>query len=1131
MERLFNDSWEFTKLRNGSTLSDAENAAWAPVDLPHDFLIGQQNALYESADGWYRRMLDVPAHWQEQSVLLRFDGVYMDCDVLLNGEVVCAHHYGYTCFSADLTGKLHAGSNVLHVHIRHQSPNTRWYSGAGIFRDVTLHVLDSRHIALDGTYVTTCRHGDDWTLSVKTELVGADADMPVIHRLLDGCKVICQAEAKITGCQAAAEMTIHSPTLWEVGSGGCYTLETMFGEQVIRENVGFREIQATADRGLFVNGKPVKLHGVCLHHDLGCLGSAFNVHAAMRQLLAMKEMGVNSLRTSHNPPARQVMDLCDELGILVVDELLDMWQHPKTTYDYARFFDADVRDDVAAWVRRDRNHPSLLMWSIGNEIGDTHNHPEQAGKIAQMLCEDVRRFDPACNGLTTIGSNYMPWAGAQHCAQFVQTVGYNYGEKLYEKHHAEHPDWIIYGSETASTVSSRGIYHFPMRAPILTDDDLQCSSLGNSNTAWGTQNVTEMIVDDLNCEYSLGQYIWTGIDYIGEPTPYHTRSSYFGMMDTAVLPKDYWYLFKALWTEKPMVHIGAHWDWNPGQMIDVPVMTNAASAALFLNGKSLGIKRVDRHSPESCWPVWHLPFEPGKLQAIAYAADGSVLAEDICITPGDTAHITLNAVQADPNASDRCVLHATGEDLVFVTISATDASGNPVPNACDRVHVSVSGQGMLMGLDNGDPTDKEGYKTTTRRLFSGKLLAIVGDVGEEGVAHIEVTLSGKETAVLDIPVVKAVKPSGQKRTVPLCPSSPVPEDVPIRKIELIPLGDRTLTPENQTVSFRVKRYPANADAQAISFRITNAKGIDSPCAAYEVSGDVVTVRALGDDAVYLRAMCSNGSDHPRIISQQDIMIKGLGQPNLDPYTFVAGGLFSISYGEIGNGNEQGVSFARDSESMAGYTNVDFGPVGSDEITLPIFALSSNHYDITLWDGDPRDGGEIIAILPYQKPSRWNVYQSETYRLPHRLTGLHTLCFTMSVKIHLKGFSFTRQSRAWTCLSALQADDIYGDSFTRTEEGVLDIGNNVSLVYNNMDFGNTTTAMLSIDGSTRLHENPITIRFQNAAGAQLTTLAQFKGTNRGVQTFETKVLPGECSVTFVFLPGCQFDFYGFSFQQR
>ncbi len=1114
MERLFNDGWSFVKLPNGSTLTEAEAAQMLAVDLPHDFLIYDENNLYEDADGWYRRTLTVPESWLDKAVLLRFDGVYMDCDVLLNGENVCTHHYGYTAFDADLTGRLHAGDNTLHVHVRHQSPNSRWYSGAGIYRDVTLYVLDRCHIVPDGIYVTMDRNGEDWTLTVTTEIVGGSA--PVMHRLLEGDNVL----AECTVQAAPAVMTVHAPRLWNVDSPVCCTLESVCGEQVIRQNVGFREIAVSPDSGLTVNGKHVKLHGVCLHHDLGALGSAFHVKAMRRQLLAMKEMGVNSLRTSHNPPARQVMDLCDEMGILVVDELLDMWRRSKTPYDYARFFDADIEKDVAAWVRRDRNHPSLLMWSVGNEIIDTHLD-ESAVDVTKMLCRLVRTHDPHGNAMTTIGSNFMPWQGAQNCAEHIQAVGYNYGEKFYKEHHEKHPEWIIYGSETASAVSSRGIYRFPADAPILSDDDLQCSSLGNSTTSWGTRDMRKCAVEDLVTPFSLGQYLWTGIDYIGEPTPYHTRNSYFGMMDTCVFPKDYFYLYKALWNAEPMAHIGVSWDWNEGQAIDVPVMTNGAKAELFLNGVSLGVKDVSRTDWEQSRPTWQLPFAPGELRVKAYDAEGCVMAEDVKYTPGDSRRIVLSA-------EDDC-LYADGEDMTFVTISMADENGLPVENAVERVHVRVTGAGRLLGLDNGDSTDRDGYKTTTRRLFSGKLLAMVGAAGESGTLRIEVTSPGKETAVLELPVLPAQVQEGRSCAVPLCREEAMPDEIPVRRIDLTPLGSKALSPENPSVSFRVTCKPADAMRQEITFRLTNAKGIESPNAAYTVDGDIVTVTGLGDGTVCLRACCCNGYDHIRVISQQDLTVTGMGQTSLDPYGFVSGGLYTIGYGDITNGNEQGVAFSRDGESMAGWQNVDFGPVGSDEIFLPIFALDSKHYDITLWDGDPRDGGEVIAVLPYQKPSQWNVYQPETYQLPRRLTGVHTLCITMGDKIHLKGFSFTRQSRSWQPLTSLQADSLYGDSFTRTEEGIVDIGNNVSLVYEHMDFGDRTRAKITIDAQTALNENPVNIRFQNADGDQLTTIAQFRGTERGRQTFEVEVLPGECTVSFVFLPGSRFDFYGFRFE--
>jgi len=1113
MQRLMNDGWRFAKLRNGSTLKDACAAVWQDVSLPHDFLIAQHNDLYESADGWYRRELDVAEELLDKVWLVRFDGVYQDCDVLLNGEIVCTHRYGYTAFDAELTGKLHAGRNELMVHIRHQSPNSRWYSGAGIYRDVDLYVLDQRHMPLDGTYVTMTQDGETWHVTVEVEVTGEGETQPE-HRLVDD-----QGNVVAECVGASAEMAVGNPRLWSVEEPCLYRLETRLGEQVIRQNIGFRSLRYDADKGLFLNEKHIKLHGVCLHHDLGALGAAFHKKAARRQLKAMKEMGVNALRTSHNPPAKHMMDLCDEMGILVVDEAFDMWERPKTTYDYARFFGDNVERDVASWVRRDRNHPCLLMWSIGNEILDTHVD-ERGQEVTAMLCRLVRAHDPKGNAKVTIGSNFMPWEGAQKCAELVDVVGYNYGEKYYEQHHREHPEWIIYGSETSSAFSSRGIYRFPASANILSDEDLQCSDLGNSTSSWGTQDMRECIVDDLNTPYSLGQFLWSGIDYIGEPTPYHTRSCYFGMMDTAVFPKEYWYLFRSMWRDEPMVHIGVHWDWNPGQMIDVAVMTNGASCELFLNGQSLGRKEVNRLEVEKCLPVWRVPFQAGEIRAKAYDANGRLMAEDVRYTPGDSAKIVLSA--------EDDFLLADGEDMTFVTISMADAQGRPVDNAVDRVHVQVEG-GVLLGLDNGDSTDLEGYKASTRRLFSGKLLAIVGAPAEPGVVRVTVSSPGKEPTVLEIEAKQTDGRlgSGAHRAYA---AADIPMDVPVRKIELTPMGSRALTADNQSVTFAVKCLPENADKHSISYRVTTDKGIDSPCAVAEAGEGCVTIHAKGDGEIYLRVTCANGYEHPRVISQQEISITGMGMPNLDPYGFISGGLYTLSEGEITSGNELGVSFSRYGHSMVGFEQVDFGRVGSDEITLPIFALNDDLYEITLWLGDPRSGGQVVAVLPYKKPSIWNVYQAETYKLPRRLKGVCTICFTMENKVHMKGFSFTRQSRAWQALGGLEADTVYGDSFTRGEEGIMNIGNNVSLVFDHMDFGACERARLTLDGATTLAVNPVTIRFENEAGETLTTLAQFEGQGRSRQTFEMDVLPGVCRVSFVFLPGSQFDFFGCQFEQ-
>ena len=1120
MKQLINDQWSFCKLPAGSGLNDLSKATWAETGLPHDWLIGQKD-LYESADAWYRRRIcftpDVSS-----SVMIHFDGVYMDCDVLLNGKVLATHPYGYTAFYVDLTNGLTAGENEILVHIRHQSPNSRWYSGSGVFRDVHLVTLPKDHLIPDSLYVTDFQQGGRRVVNISAETAGENG-IPFSIRILDAeGNEVSSGFCLSADQQVTVRCMVENPILWSTERPYCYRLAWKYGDDEGESTIGFRDLRFDPERGFFLNGKQTKLKGVCLHHDLGCLGAAFHEKAARRQLELMMKMGANAIRTSHNPPAEKLLDLCDEMGILVVDEAFDMWERSKTPYDYARFFDEWEERDVAAWIRRDRTHPCVIMWSIGNEIYDMHAD-ERGTEVTRMLTEQVRSHDPERHAEVTFGCNYMPWEGGQRCADVVKIPGYNYGEKYYDRHHREHPDWVIYGSETASVLSSRGIYHFPIDEFIMSESDRQCSALGNSNTSWGAQDLRKILIDDLKNEYSMGQFIWSGIDYIGEPTPYHTRSCYFGQADTACFPKDSWYLFQSLWTAEPMIHIGVTWDWNPGQRIDIPVMTNCAEAELFVNGRSVGRRNSNPVDIKTCRPVWTIPFEPGEIRAVGYAADGNVLAEDIRRTPGESRRLVITVSDSG--------LISDGHDLIFAEISTVDKNGYPVENARDRVRIRVSGGGILCGTDNGDSTDPDGYQDSVRRLFSGRLLAVIASNGlqEETVVEIESNTCGK--ASIKIPCIPAEKIPGTGCLHPACQDKELPEMVPVRRIHIKPESGLTIDREHPELVFHWTPMPENAEVGEIQWEVTNRLGIRTPYVhAVQTENRRVRVTAEGDGEFCLRALYGHAEDFPELISQMEIHVSGMGQPALNPYEMVSAGLYDLHEGEIGTGNEKGIAFARDGESMVGFSMVDFGTDGSDELVLPIFALNDDRYEIELFSGDPRKDGRLIDRLVYCRKSIWNVYQAETYHLPEVLRGVHTLCFRMHDKVHMKGFQFTPQKKTAQWLYAAEADEIYGDQFRTEGKAVRGIGNNVTLTFRGMDFGEGGDVCLTLDGETPLAANTISIRITDENGNTSDFVAEFRGGKREKQQFPLKVPEGVCSISFVFLPGSQFDFHGFTFSE-
>jgi beta-galactosidase len=1057
VQSKLNDAWRFA-------LGEPEN--FAPVELPHDWLIADARNLYSSGVGWYERELDAGLLEAGQRLSLRFDGVYMDSAVYVNGRLAGEWKYGYTAFEFDVTDLVRTDRpNLLRVRVDYRSPSDRWYTGAGIYRDVFLVVKPACRFVAGGIAVATVFRDGRWSWEASAEVETGGKAYEVRHRLFDAA--------------GAAAVRDEDIAAWDVDAPKLYTVRSELivdGAVADTEDTrtGFRTTEFTTDRGFFLNGRPLKLNGVCLHHDLGALGAAVHPDAVRRQLALFKAMGANAVRTAHNPPAAAFMDLADEMGILVLSEIFDVWRRPKNEFDYARFFDAWSERDVASWIRRDRNRPSVILWSVGNEIHDTHLDAADGAATLSRLLGLVKRNDPAGHAPATLCSNYLPWENTQQCADLVKLVGYNYAEALYPAHHARYPDWAIYGGETCSTVQSRGVYHFPLTASILADDDLQCSALGNSATSWGAKSVEACVRADLAVPYSLGQFVWSGQDYLGEPTPYHTKNSYFGQADTAGFPKDSYYVFKAAWTDyrkAPFVHLFPYWDWSPGQPIDLRVCSNAPAVALYFNGELVGrttlARAGDAPGERRYLADFRLAYRPGVLRAVACDESGAAVAEASKRSFGDAAALAV--------VPDRW-----GE-LTFAEISAVDAAGVPVENANRRVRVSVE-DGELLALDNGDSTDYDQFGAANRRLFGGKLLAIVRS------------------------------PAGR---TPRIEASFDAADVPIRKIELAADGPVV----------RARTFPLAATYADLEWRLTDAAGIDSQLGRLAVAPDgrSATVEPKGDGEVYVRCAARNGRGHPSLISVLPLSFTGLGKAFLDPYGFVSGGLYSRSNVEPTNGNERGVATLRDGETRLAFDGLDFGPYGSDEIALPLFPLSKEPFDFEIWEGMPEEGGEKLLTARYDLGSIWNSYQEAVYRLPRRLRGVTTLGLVFRLKVHVKGFRFTKFAKAFQRLPAADCDSLYGDSYRKTGGAVEGIGNNVSLVFADMDFGKGGAAGLELCWRSRLERNAVQLIVADGRGESRRMIEVGRSDEYSSAVFPLgDRLRGPAAVTLSFLPGVQLD---------
>lgn len=1160
--RRINSEWLFFKqpLSDTTTTLPAQNdSRFYPVNLPHDWLIANSADHYENSEGWYQKTISsdiLPFDASsDDDWLLYFEGVYMDCTIFVNGMQAGEWKYGYSSFEVRLTPFLKTGENTILVHVRYQSPNSRWYSGAGIYRSVWLKKVPAVHIASDGIAAETHRlENGKWSLCMHTTLekegvqlsandfFASENDNKSTSLSLSFCVQTLDGTVILSEIQEDTPVTLTNIKPWDINKPNLYKIVCTLSEngtaiQTETITTGFRTTRFDTNEGFFLNDVHIKLKGVCQHHDLGALGSAVNRSAIKRQLTILKSMGVNAVRTTHNMPAVELLELADEMGILIVDEAFDMWEMSKTTYDYARFFKEWSSRDVKSWICRDRNHPCVILWSIGNEIYDTHAN-EHGQEITRYLKEQVLLHDPYGHALPTIGSNFMQGENARKCADILKIAGYNYAERLYNKQHSDHPDWVIYGSETSSTVQSRGIYHFPLAKPLLTDDDGQCSSLGNSTVNWGAKNQQFCAVSDLHMPFSLGQFLWSGFDYIGEPTPYQSRNSFFGQIDTAGFPKDAYYFYQSVWTDaktNPMIHILPYWDFNPDQMIDVRVYTNAPKVALFLNGTLIGEKTLAHTEEDNMIADWQLPFEAGTLKAIAYDENGVEIARDEASSFGDAASLHLTA--------NRSQVTADGSELIFVTIDALDTDGHAVANANNRVHVTVTGEGMLAGLDNGDSTDCEPYKGDCRRLFSGKLLAIIAPSLTAGTITITASSDGLTSASLTVNTTSYSESSDEKdpcaedlhlMTItrdPLADSISSQSDIPVRKITLSCETFTHLTADAPSAVIYASVSPANATTQTLDWKVTNAEGVTVPYAILEpIDNTHVRIHALSDGSFFVRCSVTNGRGHTTLYSTLAFTATEIGTMNLNPYTFTVGSLYSDSEGEIANGNAHGAATGSEGTTSITYGPFDFGTFGSDTVTIPIFETESRPVDLTFIEGKTKtQSGTVLCRGHYDKKMIWDTYQEETFKLPKRLTGVTT--FTIQVtnrKLHIGGLSFKKLEKAWSPLSVTDIDRIYGDAFCKTDDAITGIGNNVTIEYTDMDFGERTCVVIEITGRSPIEKNTIHVRTSNGTNETL-NIAEFPYSDDYVtKRFPVNVLSGSQTVTLLFLPGSNFDLKGIRF---
>ena len=775
-ERMdFDSDWKFTLGDNPAYQEvDFDDADWRTLNLPHDWSIegefsednpaGVAGGALPTGIGWYRKSFQVAAADSTKMIYIDFDGVYRNSEVWINGKYLGKRPYGYSSFRYNLTPFLNFGEaeNVLAVKVDNSlQPNSRWYTGSGIYRNVWLVKTEKTHVDHWGMYVTTPEVlAEKATVQVQISLLAATAEQKTVKlktKIIDpnGVEIaIEKTSIKVPASDdtVTQQFQVENPKLWSIDAPELYTAQTaVFVDGKLTDNYetnfGIRNFYFDPEKGFFLNGEHLKIHGVNQHHDLGALGAAVNTRAIERQLEILKGMGCNAIRTAHNPPAPEFLDLCDKMGFLVMDEAFDQWAKKKNTYDYNINWEKWHQADMADMVLRDRNHPSVFMWSIGNEIREQFD--STGTTIAKELIELVKSIDdtrPVTCGLTEQDpeKNYIYQSHA------LDVLSFNYKHLEYLDFPKNYPGEAMLASENMSALSTRGHYDMPsdedrLWPPAYNEEfdgnsDYTVSAYDHVYAYWGSTHEDTWKVVSEN-DFIAGMFIWSGFDFIGEPVPYEwpARSSYYGIIDLCGFPKDVYYLYKSLWTNDTVLHVFPHWNWQSGQEVDVwAYYNNADEVELFLNGKSLGKKSKEN---DKYHIMWRVRYEPGTLKAVSYK-NGKEVKEKVIHTAGEPAKIELT--------TDRKEISADGKDLSFITVKILDKEGNLVPDADNLVHFDVSGAGFNAGVDNGYQASMESFKADHRKAFNGMCLLIVQSDGNPGEINVKATSKGLEEQTITL---------------------------------------------------------------------------------------------------------------------------------------------------------------------------------------------------------------------------------------------------------------------------------------------------------------------------------------------------------------------------------------------